>query len=740
MHDGTTVDGTGETPQEHDNVEVLGITGGYLGIERTLTVEDYDTDSATDSAIKDITPSIKFGDDGPLVTVSEDTSADKTAFGLNLDETAGDPDIYATGESEVATSDNTAPATDDADDDEATLTPYDGNNPIGQKQTSNSGSITTGLAGLFDVMSDPGQDNGGTKSYAFDLVLTDGGSDGVATTLKTSVGGETIYLFVENLDGGPSEIVGREGNDGTGAIAFVISLVNPTSTTDAQLMFRQFLAFENPTGGTDTTFDEIASILTATNGDAVGVKLTVTQTDSEGDSDSASATVTIVDHQNTLFTSDDDGPAIDPVSNAVVEFKATDIDTKSLQADMGRDDDGSVGSPTGTGVTITGYEATLTFSYPTGDLVLTAVPTTVTNIKQVDYVDTNDGNKVYFSLTINDDVADPSGWTYDWESFQNAPSPELTFDFDGFPSGQQIYGVFAPNEGTGDSALLVIPKDIELKANGTRDASMSTSLNSSNAENSGTALGISGQSVDFGEIMYFLSISNPDDDIVVGDPVFDKGNYKDGDTLNFDGFIDRTSVEVEISQTTPNGSLVDIRITAYNIEPDDNSDTTSGEPVPDTDPERRDFLEDPLAGSFDTIVEITSAAIYDGPEETATLIAFATKNGDGSATIVDANGDPITDMVVVFETNAVIFKDVADDWVVEAFTAGPADTFAVENYDFEGDSFDIGGVNFAQAQGTEDQVLDWTVAITDFDGDVTTDTFKTGIDGTDEGTDVDFTT
>ena len=56
----------------------------------------------------------------------------------------------------------------------------------------------------------------------------------------------------------------------------------------------------------------------------------------------------------------------------------------------------------------------------------------------------------------------------------------------------------------------------------------------------------------------------------------------------------------------------------------------------------------------------------------------------------------------------------------------------------DGDSFDSGGINFAEAQATPDKVLDWTVEIQDFDGDIETATFKTGIDGSDDDTAVTF--
>ncbi|MCE5972343.1 hypothetical protein LZA78_02400 [Sinirhodobacter sp. WL0062] len=698
----------------HDEVLDLVTTNGYLGVQRDYTVYDYDGDFASDSAIKDITPFIDFGDDGPTASVSASGNAVST-FALNLDETEGSPDRYGSGD---AVQDN------DSGADDVLNEPIGGFTPFGQKTTMVSGGLKT----LFTVSTDAGQDDPGTTSYKFEFVLTDGGADGVATTLKTSVGGETIVLTLEDLNSdGVMELVGREAT--SDAVAFVVSIENPTSGTDAQLTFRQMLAFENPTS--PSTYDEIASILTAQVNDSVGIKLTVTQTDSEGDSEAANYTRTIVDDANTLFTSDDDGPDIggddNDIDDADIKFAASGANTSAtvdLEASMGRDFDGESG-----GVTITDFESTLVYSYPNFTLTLTGDYTDDTMKEVVYYIE--DGNAgyggaemVYFRMKLDDSDEDPANWTYTWSSEQDPPEPNLEFDFDGFPSGQQIYGVFAPNSVTpnGD-ALLVVPDGIVLKANGTRDSSASTSLNSSNAEASGTALGISGQSVDNGETMYFFSIDDPVDSITVGATGFDKTSYKNGNTLDFDGFIDRTSAQIEIAQTTPNGSLVDMTIAAYNM-------TSNDAPA-----NSKTFLQDPL-GAAHTTVQITSVKIYDGEpmEDDSNLVATATISGDGSTdsfVVETAYSGIYTGNVIDNGDKTVEVTDLLDDYTVEVGTVSYADTFGVTNTDDEGDSFDIGGVNFLEAQFTPDKQLDWEITITDFDGDTDSVEITTGIDGTD---------
>lgn len=698
----------------HDEVIDLVTSNGYLGIQHDLVVYDYDDDFASSSAIKDITPFIDFGDDGPTASVLASGAA-VSSFALNLDETGGNTDRYGAGD---AVQDN------DSGADEVTLTAIGGITPFGQKTTAVSGGLKT----LFTVSTDAGQDDPGTTSYKFEFVLNDGDADGVATTLKTSVGGETIKLKLQDLNAdGVTELVGYEAV--SGAVAFVVSIENATSDTNAQLTFRQVLAFENPTS--PSTYDELASILTAQSNDSVGIKLTVTQTDSEGDSEAANYTRTIIDDTNTLFTSDDDGPDIggndNDIDDADIKFASSGVNssaTVDLEASMGRDFDGASG-----GVTITDFEPTLVYSYPNFSLTLTGDYTDDSMKEVVYYIEDGtagyDGTEtVYFRMKLDDSNADPANWTYTWSSEQDPPEPNLEFDFDGFPSGQQIYGVFAPNSVTpnGD-ALLVVPDGIVLKANGTRDSAASTSLNSSNAEASGTALGISGQSVDNGETMYFFSIEDPSDTITVGATGFDKTSYKNGNTLDFDGFIDRTSAQIEIAQTTPNGSEVDMTITAYNM--------TSN----DTPASSEAFLQDPLAAAH-TTVQITSVRIYDGEpmEDDSNLVATATISGDGSTDsfVIEAAYVGIyTGTVIDNGDKTVEVTDVLDDYTVEIGTASGADTFAVTNTDDEGDSFDIGGVNFLEAQFTPDKQLDWEITITDFDGDTDSVQITTGIDGTD---------
>ena len=76
-------------------------TDSALQLVYTVTQTDADGDSITRSATVDLagttTGSLSFDDDGPTLAVTANTGA-AAAMALNLDETAGATDLYATGE------------------------------------------------------------------------------------------------------------------------------------------------------------------------------------------------------------------------------------------------------------------------------------------------------------------------------------------------------------------------------------------------------------------------------------------------------------------------------------------------------------------------------------------------------------------------------------------------------------------------------------------------------------------
>jgi hypothetical protein len=231
--------------------------------------------------------------------------------------------------------------------------------------------------------------------------------------------------------------------------------------------------------------------------------------------------------------------------------------------------------------------------------------------------------------------------------------------------------------------------------------------------------------------MFIAYINDPEaDNIVVGVGTSSElnGAYGDAKQLNFDqALTEVTSASVEISQTTPNHSLVDVEITAYNV--------TLGSDV-DTDNEAIAFLENPLA--FAAQVNIDSVSVID---ETGDVIEFWEDfDHDGTYVLGDGDGDSIVDddatVNVVFSpagpgTHKATVLNAADNYTIAWTTETVHDLALVKNVDTTNDNFDIGGFNLAQGQDTPDQKFSAEVTLTDYDLDqVVSNTFENFVDGT----------
>jgi T1SS-143 domain-containing protein len=334
------------------------------------------------------------------------------------------------------------------------------------------------------------------------------------------------------------------------------------------------------------------------------------------------------------------------------------------------------------------------------------------------------GGTDYFQLLLNSDA------TYTFNVLEDPEPAILTFDFDGFPAGNQIYGVFGANEDGSSNQLLVAPDGLVLKVNGTLNNSQSTTLNSSLSDGSITALAVSNNSINPGEVLNFISVTGAPTNITVGETDFVAGNYKDGDTLSYTGTVERTGASFEVAQTTPNGSLVDMKVTAYDI-----SDAAVAAGTADDG-----FLQDLSAGG--SVVTIDTVTVYSGPPDAGgTVVAYfeLTASGwqnadsplDGPQDDDGGAVDSLAGMSVSTDsTGSVIITNIADDFVVEWTQTAGADLWALENVDGDGDGMDIGGFNFTEAQPTPDIKLTAEVQITDYDLDFATDVFEIVVDGT----------
>src|SRR5262249_44214198 len=139
----------------------------------------------------------------------------------------------------------------------------------------------------------------------------------------------------------------------------------------------------------------------------------------------------------------DDGPAIGPISDGLVDFAAGSSVTNPLNGLVGVDDP--------TTFSVTSSPATLTILDGTSSQVtllrdITNSGTVVTYYKDVDGSGThNTGDIDFFKLTL-------SGGNYTFDVLQNPPPAEVNFSFAGAPSGSNLFMTF----GDPNSAQIVV--------------------------------------------------------------------------------------------------------------------------------------------------------------------------------------------------------------------------------------------------------------------------------------------
>ncbi|MER8465110.1 hypothetical protein, partial [Mesorhizobium sp. M1396] len=174
-----------------------------------------------------------------------------------------------------------------------------------------------------------------------------------------------------------------------------------------------------------------------------------------------------------------------------------------------------------------------------GDVVFAAYITTSgsdVNISMVQFeaIDNPDANNP-------DDPVDLSGL------IDVAITSPKVFNFDTLPSGQNLFGTV----GDADAAIVVIGRDIDLKADNTF-TNASDTINTSQGGGSVT-IGINNQMFDAGEGAYFTYVTNPDPNYlsgVVGG--LDQNEADDLDNVQFGGTLDVTGGFLVISQIQGN--------------------------------------------------------------------------------------------------------------------------------------------------------------------------------------------
>lgn len=356
------------------------VEGETLAVRWTAVVEDGDDDQATDSVdvtiIDDVDTVMSIDDDGPSVSVSDDSDTTKLeALELNHDETIApeSPDGEDTYNLDSADEDDDIEQDDNGDLDDTGVTP-----PltpdiaplaaaaIGQLSTDGTGEISA----LFDVSTNFGTDGEGDidttgedgRTDTLSLELTGDGpleTNLVATALEgTDLEGlgeteRTIWLVEVSDTVVEGRIAGADGVIGTGGddyVVFRITLVNPTNLDTAKLETDQFLPIDHGGSEDPSLYDEEIALSTVETGESLAINLVTTIEDGDDDTATDSTSVDIVDTAGGFLSFDDDGPtaAITDTGEMVIHDESDGVqngsETEDTNLPVHTDNDQTLGS------------------------------------------------------------------------------------------------------------------------------------------------------------------------------------------------------------------------------------------------------------------------------------------------------------------------------------------------------------------------------------------------------------
>lgn len=432
----------------------------------------------------------------------------------------------------------------------------------------------------------------------------------------------------------------------------------------------------------------------------------------------------------------DDRPEFtDEIEGGTVDFAAGDSITRSLNGAIGTDDNDADNEALDGTKTYTFASFTESFLIDRdgteSDVLIRGVlsddGTVVEYFEDLDGdPGTDDFGDMFYRITLDQTANDGAG-SYIFEVLKDPPPAFLEFDFTDLPSGQNLHGTIAADKTNPDGlGLLVFPKGAILDNNGifVTGKVSSPTLNTSKGGGPVT-IGNTNQMIDPLEGMYFAFVDNPDNDSIAGIVGgLDQNTADDADEVGFADTFTSTTSSVEIVQVQGNG-LASLDIFAWDItlaDPPlgDGTNTAPGAVLP----ESREFVTDPRGGtatSSATAKNITEVKVYDGLGNDATLIFHATESGGELLDVTD-------NISASFGGDEVRLTGIDDDYRIEFTTDGGHDLVLVQGV---AGKFDIGGFNIAEAQPTPDQLYEFEVTITDFDGDTdTSNQFSITVDGT----------
>jgi hypothetical protein len=311
--------------------------------------------------------------------------------------------------------------------------------------------------------------------------------------------------------------------------------------------------------------------------------------------------------------------------------------------------------------------------------------TVVTYFNDADNDNIVDANEAFFKLTL-------SGGNYTFDVLKDPPPAELTFSFEGAPSGSNLFMTF----GDPDSTQIVVIGQDPLNQSAGGNINTKDVLNISQA-GSTTSFGVNGQQINPDEAAFITYVTGTNPTFLVPDLTQTGADVEAN--IDFQNvFEDATSASFTVNQTNPGVGPVTVTIEAF---------STAAEPGVN--------FVDGLTN--DTHVDITSFSIDNNVVKTGNtqFTPDATINLDGTLTITGlSSGDQVTWTTDGSHNRVLIANESETD----------------SNTTNNNNTFDIGGFSLIQTLPAPDEALQFTVQIADADGDTATDTFSINIDGT----------
>ncbi|WP_324807503.1 DUF5801 repeats-in-toxin domain-containing protein [Sphingomonas sp. LY29] len=523
-----------------------------------------------------------------------------------------------------------------------------------EDETTSLGKVTVSGAVLFATDEAYGSDGGGADASAYSLALSAPGADSGLVDTATNL---SVYLYVDGDD-----IVGRIAG---GIEVFRISIDEDTG--DVTLDQSRAMVHGDPDDP-----DEADTYLSIAASKVSAVR---TVTDGDGDQDSASADI------GPALRFEDDGPAIGPIDDGLVDFEAGDSVTKTLN--------GAVGSDVKTNpYTLTDYTESLTINGVDLEGVLAGDSRSVTYWADTggDDIFGNAGDTAYYRMTLDQAAAG----TYTFDVLIDPPPSVTEFNFDDLPSGQNLFGTV----GTASSALIVIGRAPVLSGDGTF-TNASDTINTSKGGGPVT-IGIDNQMFDPGDGAVFTYVTNPVANYLAGAPGgLDQNEADDADNMQYGSTTEVDSAFCKIAQIQGN-ALASMRIEAFNV---------AGAP------QGQNLALNHLG--VDPAVSITAVRVYSA---NGTLLEDSSLPGQQNAAIVITITGGVADI-----------SGLNAGYKIEWDTNGDHDQVRITGL---AGKFDIGGFGLNQGQDTPDQLLEFTATVTDGDGDSAFESWSVGIDGT----------